>query len=81
MTRKESLIARNGELVKPRWVSNIDADMKSSADAPPSPELPDISLILGVLFVWRTGEAIDVPTWYGMAAAGKNPGLRCCPVR
>jgi hypothetical protein len=26
---------------------------------------------VGVLFIWRTGAAIDVPTWYGMAAAGK----------
>jgi hypothetical protein len=26
---------------------------------------------VGVPFLWRTGAAIDVPTWYGMAAAGK----------
>jgi hypothetical protein len=26
---------------------------------------------VGVLLIWRTGAAIDVPTWYGMAAAGK----------
>jgi hypothetical protein len=26
---------------------------------------------VGVLFIWRTGAAIDVSTWYGMAAAGK----------
>ncbi|MET1083326.1 MAG: hypothetical protein ABWY12_09810 [Burkholderiales bacterium] len=26
---------------------------------------------VGVLLVWRTRAAIDVPTWYGMAAAGK----------
>jgi hypothetical protein len=26
---------------------------------------------VGVQFIWRTGVAVDVPTWYGMVAAGK----------
>jgi hypothetical protein len=26
---------------------------------------------VGVQFIWRTGAAVDVPTWYGVAAAGK----------